>query len=456
MPVLVRSVVSVLLMSSRAGFAQVDRLTEVQSISDNGGAKEHLSAPRVVSNLTWVNFTESNPGSGPHPNQVGVTSQFDAGITVDLARMLHWSGASLNMHESVFAPKYNASLHFGSDPPASETGHYWDQDVGSTLVATTFQDFAPKSYLSRLTLSQRIGTRWDLTMGRLSPTLSFDKPDTCETALSCLDPITIYDNKTLPPALSTWGTEAALHFNPKNKLKVGLSQVDFNQLSSSGFDLSFRSGTGIFLAGEYAVGAASASTMSHAELILGAWDDTSTFSDPATGAKQRGSSATYARVESPAWALDDSHHGNNAGRYLTFFSTSSYSFSSAQPYRAFGNVGLNVHRIFAKRALDHYGLNVAYLRIRGHELDAERDFRKKMSGVVFRSSPDQLRVEGNAHLALLPGLSVEPSVAYIVHTNVQFPTNNGMYGVPKDGFVLGFLTFFDLRESIHPSKGKQP
>ena len=153
--------------------------------------------PAFTFSGTLLNFTEANPGSGANPNQYGVTTQVELGVDINLERTIHWKGATLAVRESVFEPKYNASLHFGSNFPATAQGHYWDQDVGSTLVSTTFQDFAPTSYLSTFVLRQKAGNRVDLEIGRFSPTLEFDQPVNCETLLSCLDPITIFDNKTL-------------------------------------------------------------------------------------------------------------------------------------------------------------------------------------------------------------------------------------------------------------------
>ncbi len=397
---------------------------------------------------TLINFTETNPGSGANPDQWGVASQLELGVDIDLQQVFDWNGATIEVRERIFKPKYNETLHFGSNFPATAQGHYWDQDVGSTLASTTFQDFVPTTYLSTFVLRQKTGNM-DLRIGRFSPTLEFDQPSNCETLLSCLNPITIYDNQTLPPAIATWGAFATYKLSNSDALKAGISQSDFRQLDSSGFDWSFRSGTGAFLAAEYTHGTPRTATDSGAFFTAGFWHDTSQFTDPLTALPQEGSSAVYGRLEEP---LRRGIGRSTTGRprtYLTAFSSVSYSFSSAQPYEGFVNAGLNLHGLQSKRPADHYGVNVAYLRVRTNELQAERALRLKLSGTSFRSANDQVRVEANAHLALLPTLYIEPSIAYIVNPNVQFATPTARYGPPRNGIVLGFVTFIDIRSLLH-------
>ena len=74
--------------------------------------------------------------------------------------------------------------------------------------AEAFQDFAPITDLSQLTLKQTFTQVLKVQVARMSPTSEFEQPANCETLLSCLDPITIYDNRTLPPAVARWGALA--------------------------------------------------------------------------------------------------------------------------------------------------------------------------------------------------------------------------------------------------------
>ena len=230
---------------------------------------------------------------------------------------------------------------------------------------------------------------------------------------------------------------------------MGISQSDFQQLDTSGFTWSVRSGTGAFFAAKYTHGVSTTASDSGVFLTAGFWHDTSEFSDPLTSAPQKGSSAAYGRLEKPVWRGLGKNITAKPHGYITAFSSVSYSFSSAEPYEGFVNAGLNIHGLQSHRPADHYGLNVAYLRVRTNELQAEQALRLKLSGVSFRSANDQVKVEANAHLALLPTLYIEPSLAYIVNPNVQFATPNAPYGAPRNGVVLGFVTFIDIRAVMH-------
>ncbi len=395
-----------------------------------------------------LNYTEGNPGSGPHPNRAGNTAQIEIGADWDLEEAIYWKGATFQVRESFFAPKVNGVLNVGSNPPSTETGHFWNQDVGSTLVTTTFQDFVPNSSLSQLTLDQKFGKRLDVQIGRSNPGMYFDQPINCGALLSCPEPLIMFDNTTLPPAIATWGAVAKIELNQENSLKVGASQADFQAQETSGFDWSFGKSSGAFLATEYAH-REQFSTRSRPMLFTaGFWHDTSVFSDPATTARQKGSSALYTRFDKPVWRTTSEDQDGRPREYLTTFFTTSYSISSAQPFRTFGDSGINLYGLSSRQPLDHYGLKFTYLRINDNELTAEQRTRQSLSGVSYRSSNNQFKAEMNAHLRLSKALFIEPSVAYIVHPNVQFATPTATYGRPKDGFTLGLVMFMNLRSLV--------
>ena len=434
-------------LAAQSASPDVEETAQAARVSAESTSGRPLSALSFVG--TFLSFTETNPGSGVKPNQWGNTAQIELGADLNLDEALHWKGATLQVRESFFAPKYNASLNLGASPPSTETGHFWGQDVGSTLVVATFQDLVPASYLSQFTLEQKFGKRLDVQIGRSNPSMYFDQPINCDTILSCPGPLIQYDNDTLPPALATWEAVSKLEVNERDSFKAGISQVDFQQLSTSGFDWSSRSGSGAFLAAEYAHRETFMKSRRPTFLTAGVWHDTSTFSDPATSAKQKGSTAVYARFEKPLWRTDGADEKGKPHRFLTTFGTTSSSFSSAQPFRAFADGGLNLHGLQRNRVSGHYGVKLSYLRINTNELEAEQTVRQKLSGVSFRSSNDQFRAELNAHIAIKGPLFIEPSLAYVFNANVQIPTVSAAYGKPKGGFTLGFVVFLNIR-SLFP------
>jgi carbohydrate-selective porin OprB len=174
---------------------------------------------------------------------------------------------------------------------------------------------------------------------------------------------------------------------------------------------------------------------------LGVWHDTSLFENPYTLKNQRGSSSVYARFTRGVWTQPGTCREGEGCRFLNLFSTASYSPDSAQPSRAFADLGINLHGLQIRRPQDHYGWNIAYLKTNTDELLAEEAFRLQ-SGTAFRSPSGQLRLAANAHLEPARSFSIEPSVAYMVHPNVLFPTLHGGYGSPRNGFVLGFVSSY--------------
>ncbi len=397
-------------------------------------------AVRLVAN--FINFTATNPSGGVDSGKFGNTAQLQAGADVAFDS-LGWKGTRLRFRQSLFLLRRNGKLDPGTNPPDTYSGGFWAQDVGSTLAGVPFPNFIPRTYLSELTVAQRFASRVDLQVGRMNPMNYFDTPDNCEAMLSCQNPVNLYDNLTLPPAFATWGARMQWLASDHDTIQAGIYQDYFASNRTSGFDWSFDKGSGAFIAAEFAHKEDFKAARLPVSYTVGAWHDTSAFSDPATGHPQRGSVGVYGRAQRALWR-DGGAPGESPARHVMAFATFGYSPSSAQPYRGYAEIGMNVHGMVAAPLFDFVGAKIAYLRVSDSQIESERTFRLTTTGIDVRSANDQFRLELNGRVALSRTIRFEPSVQYVINPNVQFNDTRRALGPPRDGLVLAGVLYVNL------------
>ncbi len=381
---------------------------------------------------SFIDFLEANPGSGLTRNAWGNTAQLQLGADVDLDRLLGWQGGTLHVRESIFGLRRN-----GVFSPQTG-GHFWAQDVGSTLGGAPFPNFIPDAYLSELSLEQRLGPV-TVQGGRMNPVNYFDVPTNCEAALSCQNPITLYDNMTLPPAFATWGGRIEYAFGKTDSAQIGIFEDNFGSNVTSGFDWSTKEASGVFLAGEYSHHETFSDARYPLSATLGVFHDTSTFTDPETGRQEVGSTGFYWRFKATPWRDDDGISESAPAQYVTAFATGGLSLDDAQPYGFYSEIGANAHGFFGMSPNDFIGLKLAYLRVNDNQLQAERDRRIAAGGDDFISDSNQFRLEANAHFELPANVTLEPSVQYVWNPNSQFSAGASTARTPKDGFIFGLV-----------------
>lgn len=415
-------------------------LSHAQTQAPTSGAE---ATPAVALTGSFIDFLQANPSGGVETGW-GNTAQLQVGADVDLERLVGWSGAKVHVRESVFGLKRNAVLDPGAAPPGTLEGHFFAQNVGSTLGGAPFPNFIPDTYLSHLSLEQQLGSRLTIEVGRMNPMTAFDTPSNCENILSCQNPIVLYDNLTLPPAFATWGGRAQVKLTSGDSLQVGVYEDHFSLNTTDGFDWSLKGRSGWFYVGEFSHHEDFATARKPFSYTLGAFYDTSSFSDPLTRAAQEGSAGIYGRAQKVLWTRG-AVAGQHPQQHVTGFATAGYGFGGAQPYETYVELGANYHGLWKSRPHDHVGAKLAYLRIRDHELEAERLTRLTLTGVDARGDNNQFRAELNAHIQLRPGMALEPVAQYIVNPNVQF--SNPLVGTraPKDGVVLGLVLHVDFQ-----------
>jgi len=418
----------------------IAHLTLLAACVNGAWASDAASAANETKAVTfsghYLNFTESNPRSGSNPNSWGNTGQLEVGADFDMDKLTGWSGATVRLRESFFLLKRNAVLNSGDG-----SGHFWAQDTGSTLGGAPFPNFIPTSYLSELTLEQRISDKLTIEVGRMNPMMRFDTPSNCENILSCQNPVNLYDNLTLPPAFATWGALGRYQLNKNSYAQVGAHEDNFASGRTTGLDWSTDHCSGLFMIGEYGYRKDFGETAYPWNITGGVWHDTSDFTDPASGSIHQGADGAYMRAQKVAWRADSGATTAKAGQYITSFATAGYSPSAAQSYRGYTEVGANYHGLFTSRPNDYYGVKLAYLRINDNQLESERQTRLALSGIDYRSSNNQYRLEVNGHIDIKQGVFLEPVVQYIKNANVQFGRASG---IPKDGVNLGLVLFVSL------------
>lgn len=401
------------------------------------------SSKPVKFSAIFLNITEANPGSGVNRDSWGNTGLLQLGADINLAKVVNLNGTNIHIRESLFGLKHNAALDPGPNPPATLNGHFWAQDTGSTLGGAPFPNFIPNSYLSVLTVEQKLGEKSSVEAGRMNPMVYFDHPN-CENILSCQNPITIYDNLTAPPAYATWGAVGKFVPNKNHYVQVGVHEDNFDITRTTGFNWSSAKRSGWFYIGEYGYRTEFSENAYPGNVAIGLWHDSSHFADPSSGAAQNGSDGAYVRAQQVAWRKDGGTGTGRPSQYVMTFASAGYSPSSAQPYRGYLDVGANYHGLFPSRPQDHYGVKLAYLRINDNELDAEQRFRQHFSGIDYRSSNNQFRLEVNGHIEVKKGIFIEPVVQYIKNPNVQFATPFAASSAPKSGFNVGVVMFAAL------------
>lgn len=379
----------------------------------------------------FSDYLETNPDSGANAGKWGNTAQLELGTDVDLDQLAGWTGGILHVKESIFGLKRNAVFN-----PVSG-GHFFAQDISSTLGGAPFPNFIPSSYLSELSIQQQLGHGFEVQAGRMNPVMYFDVPTNCESTLSCQNPITLYDNLTLPPAFATWGGRLAYHPSKADTFQAGVFEDNFGSNLTTGFDWSTKGSSGVFLATEYSHHEDFQDARFPTSETIGLWHDTPSFSDPASGTVQQGSTGIYLRGQRTLWRDDGSVFKSAPGQYLNGFATAGFSFDDAQPYRAYAEVGTNFHGPFGVAPENFIGLKIAYLRVNENELEAERAKRLANTGIDFLSAKDQFRAELNGHIALEHGATLEPSVEYVWNPNTQFSNGSASDKAPKSGIVLG-------------------
>ena len=364
-----------------------------------------------------LNFFMTNPSTGINTGRSGNSGILILGADADLGNLVGLHGGYFHVEQSFFVLKHNVGF------PNS-----FASDVGSYMAGQPFPNNTPNTYLSLLTYEQRLmSDRLQIEVGRMNASRYFELQN-CENIATCLDPIAQFTADIAPPPFATWGGRARYALSDKQFAQVGVFEDHFSEVNTRGLDWSVRGATGALIMGEYGYKSSFANERYPLSYELIGFYNTSMQTDPGVSAfgrsklffpgdpasTRRGTGGAMFRWQKFVWRVDDGASPDPAPRSLAVFGTVSGAPDPMQPYRAYAELGTTLFAPFANRPFDRISAKVSYVRVGDHELDFQHDARVIAGGPEVRTSPNEFRLELNAHIAVAKAIALEPLVQYVV------------------------------------------
>ncbi len=338
------------------------------------------------------------------------TGELYFGTILDLQTILGIPGASFHI---TFDERsgYAVNANVGTQGPLNENS-------GPTRSTRLAEFFWEQAFLD---------DRIDIRVGRTNPTLDFFTSDfACQFVASvvCAQPGSFYfSNNSIGYPVSSWGGFVNVVPAPNVYVRTGVYDDDTSQAqpNQNGFTWNVSGSVGVFIPVEagYQTNFTTALLPSH--YSVGFYWDNSTYTQP--GASQKnGRTADFFQAEQTVWRPDQ-----NTNQSLTLFA-GGMIYNGNAPYWSQYYGGLLDRAPFGPaRPLDTIGFIASYYA------NNQNEHPNKATQWIY---------ELNYGIGIIPGLTFQPYVQYVVNpNNFLAPVGSKQ---PSNAWVVGFQAALDL------------
>jgi porin len=362
-------------------------------------------------------YTEDIAGmvSGGVPGKTGVgpSGQFSVGAVFDLQRMLGLTGGSLHV---TFDERSGFSLNNNTGNSAGLT----EGGVGPTRAARLSELYYEQAFYD---------DRIDIQVGRTNPTLNFATSDlgiSCSTvgAPLCAQPASWYfSNESVAFPASTWGGFLNVQTTPHTYFRTGAYDDDISQLNPNqqGFNFNVKGSDGVFLPAEIGYQTDLSDARYPAKYDIGGYWDDANYTTP-NGIPMRGRTAYYAQAEKTVWRPDP-----NKNQSIALFA-GGIIYTGGAPYWSQFDAGIYDRAPFGNARPDD---TITIVASRFANAQNQQP-----------NAPSMWFYEVDYNFAVVPGLTVEPFIDYIVAPNNLLDGFSARE--PKNALTLGFQVSIDL------------
>jgi porin len=383
-----------------------------QKANPLGKALRDLKADGVAITANYVGNFAANPVGGVRQG-TAESHWFDAGVELDLDKLLGLSGATLHIQGAAFGGTSLASTSIGNSISFQQT---WRPVPGPRLTQFNIdKDF--------------FGKKLNIMVGRAALNSYFAaSPLNCvfmsnTSCLTAYGPITAIGITAFPN--SSWAAKAKWAFSKKVYAQVGVFDYDntLNLHGKGGLDLSLFKGTGILTAAETGYETTFANDDRPRRYRAGVYINTDGGTNPLYD--NSGNSSVLsglvrhqqggARVG--VYAIGDqtvSRPDPRSQRNLAVFGRVFYNVGQPGPIDWFASGGFVKTGTFAGRDNDTLGVLVTNTHFSRDEVTYLRQLRAKAGG-SGTAPRNEIIGEFNYGFAAMPGVRLLPNVQYVIN-----------------------------------------
>jgi porin len=353
--------------------------------------------------------------AGGVPGKLGVipSGQLTLGADFDLQKIAGITGGSFHI---TFDERNGFSLNnnTGNSAGLTQTG------VGPTRAFRLSEFYYEQSFF---------GDRIDVQFGRTNPTVNFATSDlgiSCSTvgAPICAQPSSWYfSNDSVAFPASTWGGFLNVQATPHAYFRTGVYDDDPSQLDANqqGFNWNVRGSDGVFIPAEVGYQTSLSDARYPAKYDVGGYWDDADYTTPA-GVPMRGRTAYYAQAEKTVWRPDP-----DSNQSLALFA-GGILYTGGAPYWSQFDAGIYDRAPFGNsRPNDTITImGTRYANAQNQQPNA----------------PSMWFYEVDYNYELVPGLTIEPYIDYIVAPNNLLDSFSSKE--PQNALTLGFEISLDI------------
>jgi porin len=382
-----------------------------QKTNPLGKALRDLKANGVAVTANYVGNFAANPVGGVRQG-TAESHWFDAGVELDLAKLIGLSGTTLHIQGAAFGGTSLASTAIGNSISFQQT---WRPVPGLRLTQFNIdKDF--------------FGKRLNVMVGRAALNSYFaSSPLNCvfmsnTSCLTAYGPITAIGITAFPNA--SWAAKARWAFSKKVYAQVGVFDYDnrLNLHGKGGLDLSFFKGTGVLTAAETGYETTFANDRLPRRYRVGVYINTDGGTSPLYDRNGTSSalSGLARRQQGGArvgvYAIGDqtiSRPDPGSQRNLAVFGRVFYNVGEPGPIDWFASGGLVKTGTFAGRDNDTIGILLTNTHFSRDEVAYLTQLRAKAGG-SGTAPQNEIIGEFNYGFAAAPGVRLIPNVQYVI------------------------------------------
>lgn len=382
-----------------------------QKANPLGKALRDLKADGVGITANYVGNFAANPVGGVRQG-TAESHWFDAGIELDLDKLLGLSGTTLHIQGAAFGGTSLASTAIGNSISFQQT---WRPVSGPRLT--------------QFNIDKDFGKHLNIMVGRAALNSYFaSSPLNCvfmsnTSCLTAYGPITAIGITAFPN--SSWSAKARWAFSKKVYAQVGVFDYnnDLNLHGKSGLDLSFFKGSGVLTAAETGYETTFANDRLPRRYRAGVYINTDGGTNPLYD-RNGTSSVLSGLVRHPqggsrvgVYAIGDqtlSRPDPHSQRNLAVFGRVFYNVGRPGQIDWFLSGGLVKTGTFMGRDNDTVGVLVTDTRFSRDEVTYLTQLRAKAGG-SGTAPRDEIIGEVNYGFAAMPGVRLLPNVQYVIN-----------------------------------------
>lgn len=391
----------------------------------------------ITFDLNMLNIYVGNPSMGQKTGQYENVTLFDAGIDLDLEKLIDLPGSTVRFHYLYVPWTYNSGTFgtYGGDSLIGNSGPYipdewhlrqfiWEQKLFDNRLETSFGIDQAANYFAAPLCNQPFLCQ----LGSLQHGVGFN-----------------------PPPYANWSARAAYHFTPEWTAQVGFWRSNTAFPFTNGWEgwngkVTLPSGYVLEEANEslYLANLVYQTTPKtdlyprHYEAMF--YHNDGQQSSLSTGKTHDGTNGMYLGARQTVWRESDDPTATSVSLYASLYA----SFDRENGYGLQNELdaGITINGPFASRPYDSYSLKFVWNRLTN---DAQSYLKTSNLG-RYTVGRDEMSIGVDANFVLAGDVIFQPWVNYVWNTNsLQNPTASGN---PKDGIAAGFTLVVLLGKTL--------